>query len=140
MISNFPNIHLTFPIQTSNFFQVLGPNFPPLKPSKSFIQASKSTFKSIYDQSQSNPSIISTLPSHSSFSTSQYVKKLKTLEIAFSEPEFNYEEIHRILPYVFLQGVNFNSNDHLKTCQFYEFILVDADSVEIIHNIDKNNP
>ena len=67
-------------------------------------------------------------------------KKLKTLEIAFSEPEFNYEEIHRILPYVFLQGVNFNSNDPLKTCQFYEFILVDADLVEIIHNTDKNNP
>ena len=139
MISKFPNIHPTFPIQTSNFFQVLGPNFPPLKPSKSFIQASKSTFKSIYVQSQSNPSIISTLPSHSSFSTSQYVKKLKTLEIAFSEPEFNYEEIHRILPYVFIQGVNFNSNDPLKICQFYEFILVDADSVEIIHNTDKNN-
>ena len=28
----------------------------------------------------------------------------------------------------------------LKTRQFYEFILVDTDSIEITHNIDKNNP
>ena len=67
-------------------------------------------------------------------------KKSKILEIAFIEPEFNYEEIPKILPYIFPQGVNFNSNDPLKTYQFYEFILVDADSVEIIHNTDKNNP
>ena len=67
-------------------------------------------------------------------------KKPKTLEIAFIEPEFNYEEILKNLPYIFPQGVNFNSNDHLKTRQFYEFILVNTDSVEITHNIDKNNP
>ena len=67
MISNFLNIHPTFPIQTSNSFQVLSPDFPPLQPSKSFIQASKSTSKNIPVQSQSNPITISTLPSHSFF-------------------------------------------------------------------------
>ena len=66
-------------------------------------------------------------------------KKLKTLEIAFIESKFNFEEIPRILPYTFPQGVNFNSNDPLKPHQFYVFILVDIDSVEITHNIDKNN-
>ena len=28
----------------------------------------------------------------------------------------------------------------MKTCQFYEFILVDTDLVEITHNTNKNNP
>ena len=41
---------------------------------------------------------------------------------------------------IFPQRVNFNSNDLLKTHQFYEFILVDTDSVKITHNIDRNNP
>ena len=140
MIWKFLNIHPTFPIQTSNFFQVLSPEFPPLQPSKSFIQASKSTFKSILVQSQSSPSTISPLPSPSAFSTSQYVRKPKTIEIAFIEPEFNFEEVHKILPYIFPEGVNFNSNNPLKTRQFYEFILVDIDSVKITYNIDKNNP
>ena len=45
-----------------------------------------------------------------------------------------------MLPYNFPQGVNFNSNDHLKTCQFYEFILVDTNSIKITHNINRNNP
>ena len=80
MISNFPNIRHNFPIQTSNSFQVLSPDFPPLQPSKSFIQASKSTLKNIVVQRQSSPNTISTLPSSSqslspSFSYSQYVKK-----------------------------------------------------------------
>ena len=105
MISKFSNIRPTFPLQTSNSFQVLSPDFPHLQPSKSFIQASKSTSKNIPVQSQSSPSTISTLPSPSpspySFSTSQYVKKPKTLEIAFIEPKFNYEEIPKILPYIF---------------------------------------
>ena len=149
MISNFSNVSPTFPLQTSNSFQVLSPDFPPLQPSKSFIQASKSNPKNILIQGHSSPSTISTLPSPSqspsqssspSYSYSQYVKKPKTLEIAFIEPEFSFEEIPKILPYIFPQGVNFNSNDPLKTRQFYEFILVDTDLVEITHNIDKNNP
>ena len=121
----------------------MSPDFPPLQPSKSFIQTSKSTFKNIPVQNQSRPNTISTLPSSSSspsFSISQYFKKPKTLEIAFLEPEYSYEEIPKILPYIFPQGVTFNSNDPLKTRQFYEFILLDMDSVEIIHNFDKNNP
>ena len=144
MISKFSNVHPTFPLQTSNSFQVLSPDFPHLQPSKSFIQTSKSTPKNIVVQRQSSPNTISTLPSpsqspSSSFSYSQYVKKPKTLEIAFIEPEFNYEEIPKILPYIFPQGVNFNSNDPLKTRQFYEFIPVDTDLVEITHNTNKNN-
>ena len=108
MISNFSNIRPTFPLQTSNSFQVLSPNFLPLQPSKSFIQAFKSTPKNITIQRQSNPNTNSTLPSPSqspspSFSYSQYVKKPKTLEIAFIELEFNYEEIPKILPYIFPQ-------------------------------------
>ena len=67
MISNFQNISPTFPLQTSNSFQVLSPDFPLLKPSKSFIQASKSNSKNILIQSQSSPSTISTLPSPSFF-------------------------------------------------------------------------
>ena len=122
MILNSPNIRHTFPIQTSNSFQVLSPDFPPLQSSKNFIQASKSTSKSILIQSQSKPRTISILPSPSSFSTIQYVRKPKTLEIAFIELEFNFEEVPKILRYIFPQGVNFNPNDHLKTCQFYEFI------------------
>ena len=99
----------------------MSPNFPHLQSSKSFTQASKSTPKNIDVQRQSSPNTISTLPSPShSFSYSQYVKKPKTLEIAFIEPEFNYEEIPKIFPYIFPQRVNFNSNDHLKTRQFYE--------------------
>ena len=143
MISKFSNIRPTFPLQTSNSFQVLSPDFPPLQPSKSFIQASKSALKNFPIQSQSSHNTISTLPFPSLFfffSYSQYVKKPKTLEIAFIELEFNYEKIPKILPYIFPQGVTFNSNDPLKTRQFYEFILVDTDLVEITHNTDKNNP
>ena len=81
MISKFPNIRSTFPIQISNSFQFLSPDFPPLQPSKSFIQVYKSTSKSIHVQNQSSPSTISILLSLSSFTTSQYVKKPKTLEI-----------------------------------------------------------
>ena len=47
MISKFSNIRPTFPLQTSNSFQVLSPDFPHFQPSKSFIQASKSTLKNI---------------------------------------------------------------------------------------------
>ena len=65
MISNFSNVHPIFPLQTSNFFQVLSPYFHPLRPSKSFIQVSKSTPKNIDVQRQSNPNTISTLPSPS---------------------------------------------------------------------------
>ena len=54
MISKFPNIRSTFPIQISNSFQFLSPDFPPLQPSKSFIQASKSTPKNIVVQRQSS--------------------------------------------------------------------------------------
>ena len=46
MTSNVPNIRLSFPLETSNSFQVLSPDFPPLQSSKSFIQASKSKFES----------------------------------------------------------------------------------------------
>ena len=112
MISNFSNVRPTFPLQTSNSFQVLSPDFPPLQPSKSFIQASKSTPKNIVVQRQFSPNTISTLPSPSqspsqspslTSSYSQYVKKPKTLKIAFIESEFNYEEIPKILPYIFPQ-------------------------------------
>ena len=76
MISKFSSICHTFPLQTSNSFQVLSPDFPHLQPSKSFIQASKSTSKNIHVQSQSSPNTISTLHSHSPyFPTSQYIKK-----------------------------------------------------------------
>ena len=76
MISKFSSICHTFPLQTSNSFQVLTPNFPPLQPLKSFIQASKLNSKNIPIKSQSSPSTISTLPSASPFfSISQYVKK-----------------------------------------------------------------
>ena len=54
MISNFSNVRPTFPLQTSNSFQVLSLDFPPLQPSKSFIQASKSTPKNIVVQRQSS--------------------------------------------------------------------------------------
>ena len=47
MISKFSNIRPTFPLQTSNSFQVPRPDFPPLQPSKFFIEASKSTSKNI---------------------------------------------------------------------------------------------
>ena len=79
MTSNVPNIHLSFPLETSNSFQVLSPDFPPLQSSKSFIQASKSNYISLLIQGQSNPSTISTLPSSSSLPYSQYARKLKTL-------------------------------------------------------------
>ena len=76
MISKFSNIRPTFPLQTSNSFQVLSPDFPPLQPLKSFIQASKLNSKNIPIKSQSSPSTISTLPSASPFfSISLYVKK-----------------------------------------------------------------
>ena len=101
MTSNIPNICPSFPMQTSNSFQILIPDFPLLQPSKSFIQASKLTSKSIPIQSQSSPSTISTFPFSSCFINSQYVKKPKTLEIAFIELEFNFEEIPRIFPYIF---------------------------------------
>ena len=57
MISKFSNIRHTFPLQTSNSFQVLSLDFPSLQPSKSFIQASKSTSKNIPVQSQPSLSI-----------------------------------------------------------------------------------
>ena len=79
MTSNVPNIHLSFPLETSNSFQVLSPDFPPLQSSKSFIQASKSNYISLLIQGQSNPSTVSTLPSSSSLPYSQYAIKLKTL-------------------------------------------------------------
>ena len=137
--SNVSNVHPSFPLETSNSFQVPNLDFPHLQPSNFFIQASKSNSKNFPIQSQSSPSIVSTLHFSSSFPYSQYVRKPKTLEISFIESELNFEEIPKILPYIFFQGVNFNLNGPLKTCQFYEFILVDTDSVEITHNIDRNN-
>lgn len=39
------NVHLLFPLTTSNSFQVLTPDFPSLQHLKFFIQASKSNLK-----------------------------------------------------------------------------------------------
>ena len=60
MISKFSNVRPTFLLQTSNSFQVLSPDFPPLQPSKSFIQASKLSPKNFVVQKQSSPNTIST--------------------------------------------------------------------------------
>lgn len=46
------NVRLSFPLTTSNSFQVPSPDFPSLQHLKFFIQASKSNFKKNYIQVQ----------------------------------------------------------------------------------------
>ena len=87
------NISLSFPISTSNAVHALSPDFPPLKPSRSFIQATKSN--SIMVQHPTSPSTDSTLPTLPPLNSqynSQYFKTPNTLEIILLEPEYNFEK------------------------------------------------
>ncbi|MED6214466.1 hypothetical protein PIB30_103390 [Stylosanthes scabra] len=56
------------------------------------------------------------------------------------EPEFWDESPHKVIPKIFPIGFYFKPISPNKTRQFYEFILVDTDSVSIKHYKDKTNP
>lgn len=89
----------------SKSFQAVSHNFSSLKPTRSFIQATKST--PIFN--------------------SQYFEKLKTLEVTLLEPEFNFDEIPKNISYIFTSDFIFIQNNATKSQQFYEFILVDTE-------------
>ncbi|MED6110720.1 hypothetical protein PIB30_045429 [Stylosanthes scabra] len=55
------------------------------------------------------------------------------------EPEFWDEFPHKVIPKIFPTGFHFRPTSPIKTRQFYEFILVDTDSVAIKHYKDKIN-
>ena len=144
-----------------NRFQVLAPSSPstPLRPSPSYLQIAGSSPRtpSSHLSTQEFPPFPKTLtqstPSHSRVQTNlppspssfqlpkrnQYFSKNKKEPIIIIEPEYhdpsnpvvNFLEISKK---VFLDGFHYITEDILKDYKFYEYILIDTDSVEIEHN------
>jgi hypothetical protein len=56
------------------------------------------------------------------------------------EKEFYNKDTNRIIPHYFPLGFHYILENISKTRQFYDFILVDTNSIKITHNQDKNNP
>ncbi|MED6151389.1 hypothetical protein PIB30_082027 [Stylosanthes scabra] len=69
-----------------------------------------------------------------------YLPTNKLSNIIQMEPEFWDESPNKVIPKIFPTGFHFKPISPRKTRQFYEFILVDTDSVSIKHYKDKNNP
>ena len=135
---------------------------PPLRPSPSYLQIAGSTPrhpssrlntqdfppfpKSLTQTSStsSQPGIQANLPSPSSFQPpkkNQYFSKSKKEPIIIIEPEFhnpsnpvvNFLDISKK---VFLDNFHYITEDILKDYKYYEYILIDSESVEIEHNYD----
>ena len=149
-----------------NRFQILAPSSPApsLRPSPSYLQIagssprSPSPYISTQDfppfprnltQSIPSPSRVQTHPPPSPSSSqpskrTQYFSKNKKEPIIILEPEYhdpsnpviNFQEISKK---IFLDNFYFLTEDILKDYKFYEYILIDTDSVEIEHNYDSND-
>ena len=104
-----PQAHSEKPLsQSQNRFQVLG-TFPPLQPKETFAQKASS--------SQAQP----------------YVDKAHTMKVQVLEPFQITNSGKPDLSKIFAKNKYFLQNHLDKTRKFYEFILVDTDSVEISH-------
>ncbi|MED6200143.1 hypothetical protein PIB30_082319, partial [Stylosanthes scabra] len=84
----------------------------------------------------SKPQAIITKPQKAQ---TNYLPTNKFSNIIQMEPEFWNESPNKVIPKIFPTGFHFKPISPNKTRQFYEFILVDADSVSIKHYKDKNN-
>lgn len=103
-------------------------DYPPLPPPrKYFVQVAKTP------QSPSSSS-------SNSKSQTYYIKKNNSIPVAFLEHEFVAEDIPTITKKLFPQDFYFFPENLKKTRQFYEFILVDTNSIEITHSPTKNDP
>ncbi|QHO56016.1 uncharacterized protein DS421_3g70070 [Arachis hypogaea] len=67
---------------------------------------------------------------------STYISKNKFSSVLLMEPEFWEKSHFKVIPKVFPPGFHFRPTALNKTRQFYEFILVDSDSVSIKHYKD----
>ncbi|QHO41404.1 uncharacterized protein DS421_5g145440 [Arachis hypogaea] len=65
-----------------------------------------------------------------------YISKNKFSSVLLMEPEFWEKSPFKVIPKVFPPGFHFRPTALNKTRQFYEFILVDSDSVSIKHYKD----
>ncbi|XLU78877.1 hypothetical protein S245_002298, partial [Arachis hypogaea] len=65
-----------------------------------------------------------------------YISKNKFSSVLLMEPEFWEKSPFKVIPKVFPSGFHFRPTALNKTRQFYEFILVDSDSVSIKHYKD----
>lgn len=68
-----------------------------------------------------------------------YIPKNKFSSVIQMEPEFWDKSPHKIPIKIFPEGFHFKPTALNKTRQFYEFILIDSDSVTIKHYKDKND-
>ena len=150
-----------------NRFKILAPSSPSpaLRPSPSYLQIAGSSPRTPPTQistqdfppfprnlTQSIPSPSSGIqiqppPSPSSFQPpkrSQYFSKNKREPIIILEPEYhdpsnhavNFQEISKK---IFLNDFFFITEDTIKNRKFYEYILIDTNSVEIEHNYDSKD-
>ena len=137
---------------SSNRFQILAPSSPSpsLRPTPSYLQIvgssprTPSTPVSTQDFPPFPRSLTQSTPSPSTFQKnkkSQYFSKHKREPIIILEPEYhnpnshspNFQELSRK---VFLDDFFFITDDTIKNRKFYEYILIDTNSVEIEHNYD----
>ncbi|XLU63745.1 hypothetical protein S245_022954, partial [Arachis hypogaea] len=78
-----------------------------------------------------------TQPANTQFKQpSTYISKNKFSSVLLMEPEFWEKSPFKVIPKVFPPGFHFRPTALNKTRQFYEFILVDSDSVSIKHYKD----
>ncbi|KAJ1416576.1 polyprotein [Sesbania bispinosa] len=68
-----------------------------------------------------------------------YISKNKFSSVIQMEPEFWDSSPHKVPSKVFPEGFHFRPYAKNKTRQFYEFILVDSDSVTVKHYKDQND-
>ncbi|XLU98374.1 hypothetical protein S245_012714, partial [Arachis hypogaea] len=69
-----------------------------------------------------------------------YMSTNKISNIIHMEPEFWDSSPNKVIPKIFPTGFHFSPLAPNKTSQFYEFNLIDTDSVSIKHYKDKTNP
>ena len=140
----------------SNRFQILAPSSPSpaLRPSPSFLQIVGSTPRtpstplSTQDFPPFPKNLTQSTPSPSSSQKpkkTQYFSKSKKEPIIILEPEYqnpisrtpNFQELSKK---VFLDDFYFIPEDIIKNRKYYEYILIDTNSVEIEHNYDVDEP
>ncbi|XLU74157.1 hypothetical protein S245_033210, partial [Arachis hypogaea] len=65
-----------------------------------------------------------------------YISKNKFSSVLLMEPKFWKKSPFKVIPKIFPQGFHFRPTSINKTRQFYEFILVESDSVSVKHYKD----
>ncbi|KAL9298312.1 hypothetical protein ACSQ67_024208 [Phaseolus vulgaris] len=90
--------------------------------------------------SQNKFTVLGRLPENSNESPIEFVLKEQCETLLALEPEFENKEPHEIIPFLAPHWSWIPQDNVKKTKKYYQFIILDTGSAEIIPEKDKNNP